>query len=174
MPPWGQGSEGGSGGATLQPLVHDAVDGDLELIDRSAGGPTEESGGEVEGLRLECADGNRCSTHRKLITTEQIGAGVDAAGWAGGRRRRSRREQCCQQGDGVRHIDPAVVVDIGCVVAGESIISIEEKTEQRHRIADIDEAVRRAIRTTGMAVSFTASTIVGGISLATTATLGPE
>ena len=29
--------------------------------------------------------------------------------------------------------------------------------------ADIDEAVRRAVRTTGMAVSFTATTIVGGI-----------
>jgi hypothetical protein len=28
---------------------------------------------------------------------------------------------------------------------------------------DIDEAVRRAVRTTGMAVSFTATTIVGGI-----------
>ena len=31
--------------------------------------------------------------------------------------------------------------------------------------ADIDEAVRRAVRTTGMAVSFTATTIVGGIVL---------
>ena len=30
---------------------------------------------------------------------------------------------------------------------------------------DIDEAVRRAVRTTGMAVSFTATTIVGGIVL---------
>ena len=30
---------------------------------------------------------------------------------------------------------------------------------------DIDEAIRRAIRTTGMAVTFTASTIVGGIAL---------
>ena len=30
---------------------------------------------------------------------------------------------------------------------------------------DIDEAVRRAVRTTGMAVSFTATTIVGGIFL---------
>jgi len=30
---------------------------------------------------------------------------------------------------------------------------------------DIDEAVRRAVRTTGMAVSFTATTIVGGIAL---------
>jgi hypothetical protein len=38
----------------------------------------------------------------------------------------------------------------------------------RHEVqdtADIDEAVRRAVRTTGMAVSFTASTIVGGIFL---------
>ena len=31
--------------------------------------------------------------------------------------------------------------------------------------ADIDEAVRRAVRTTGMAVTFTATTIVGGIVL---------
>jgi predicted RND superfamily exporter protein len=31
--------------------------------------------------------------------------------------------------------------------------------------ADIDEAVRRAVRTTGMAVSFTATTVVGGIVL---------
>jgi hypothetical protein len=31
--------------------------------------------------------------------------------------------------------------------------------------SDIDEAVQRAIRTTGMAVSFTATTVVGGIVL---------
>ena len=31
--------------------------------------------------------------------------------------------------------------------------------------ADIDEAVRRAVRTTGMAVTFTATTVVGGIFL---------
>ena len=30
-------------------------------------------------------------------------------------------------------------------------------------VEDIDEAVRRSVRTTGMAVSFTATTIVGGI-----------
>ena len=38
----------------------------------------------------------------------------------------------------------------------------------RHEVvatSDIDEAVRRAVRTTGMAVSFTATTIVGGIFL---------
>jgi predicted RND superfamily exporter protein len=38
----------------------------------------------------------------------------------------------------------------------------------RHEVidtADIDEAVRRAVRTTGMAVTFTATTIVGGIIL---------
>ncbi len=37
----------------------------------------------------------------------------------------------------------------------------------RHEVAntggDIDEAIRRAIRTTGMAVAFTATTVVGGI-----------
>ncbi len=38
----------------------------------------------------------------------------------------------------------------------------QEVTETR---GDIDEAIRRAIRTTGMAVSFTATTIVGGIAL---------
>jgi predicted RND superfamily exporter protein len=31
--------------------------------------------------------------------------------------------------------------------------------------SDIDEAIRRAVRTTGMAVSFTATTVVGGIFL---------
>jgi uncharacterized membrane protein YdfJ with MMPL/SSD domain len=38
----------------------------------------------------------------------------------------------------------------------------------RHEVVDtedIDEAIRRAIRTTGMAVTFTATTIVGGIFL---------
>jgi hypothetical protein len=31
--------------------------------------------------------------------------------------------------------------------------------------AELDQAIRRAIRTTGMAVTFTATTIVGGIAL---------
>ncbi len=46
-----------------------------------------------------------------------------------------------------------------------AIYIVDRRSQEVVDTADIDEAVRRAVRTTGMAVSFTATTIVGGIVL---------
>jgi hypothetical protein len=46
-----------------------------------------------------------------------------------------------------------------------AIYIVDRIQQEMAETGDIDEAVRRAISTTGMAVTFTASTIVGGIVL---------
>ena len=64
------------------------------------------------------------------------------------------------------NINTLPVQSVGVGIGVDYAIYIVDRI--RHEVADtadIDEAVRRAIRTTGMAVSFTASTIVGGIVL---------
>jgi predicted RND superfamily exporter protein len=64
------------------------------------------------------------------------------------------------------NINTLPVQSVGVGIGVDYAIYIVDRI--RHEVtdtADIDEAVRRAIRTTGMAVAFTASTIVGGIIL---------
>ena len=64
------------------------------------------------------------------------------------------------------NINTLPVQSVGVGIGVDYAIYIVDRI--RHEVtdtADIDEAVRRAIRTTGMAVTFTASTIVGGIVL---------
>jgi hypothetical protein len=70
------------------------------------------------------------------------------------------------------NINTLPVQSVGVGIGVDYAIYIVDRI--RHEVADtadIDEAVRRAIRTTGMAVSFTASTIVGGIILWTLSNL---
>ncbi|MGH0037297.1 MAG: efflux RND transporter permease subunit [Myxococcota bacterium] len=62
------------------------------------------------------------------------------------------------------NINTLPVQSVGVGIGVDYAIYIVDRI--RHEVADtedIDEAVRRAVRTTGMAVSFTATTIVGGI-----------
>ena len=54
----------------------------------------------------------------------------------------------------------AVGVGIGVDYA---IYIVDRIRQEVRRTRDIDEAIRAAVRTTGMAVSFTATTVVGGI-----------
>jgi predicted RND superfamily exporter protein len=64
------------------------------------------------------------------------------------------------------NINTLPVQSVGVGIGVDYAIYIVDRI--RHEVQDtedIDEAVRRAVRTTGMAVSFTASTIVGGIIL---------
>jgi len=64
------------------------------------------------------------------------------------------------------NINTLPVQSVGVGIGVDYAIYIVDRI--RHEVqntSDIDEAVRRSIRTTGMAVSFTASTIVGGIFL---------
>jgi hypothetical protein len=64
------------------------------------------------------------------------------------------------------NINTLPVQSVGVGIGVDYAIYIVDRI--RHEVvdtADIDEAIRRAIRTTGMAVSFTATTIVGGIVL---------
>jgi len=56
----------------------------------------------------------------------------------------------------------AVGVGIGVDYA---IYIVDRIRQEAIRCSDLDHAIRRAIRTTGMAVTFTATTIVGGIAL---------
>ena len=70
------------------------------------------------------------------------------------------------------NINTLPVQSVGVGIGVDYAIYIVDRI--RHEVADtadIDEAVRRAIRTTGMAVAFTASTIVGGIVLWTLSNL---
>ena len=70
------------------------------------------------------------------------------------------------------NINTLPVQSVGVGIGVDYAIYIVDRI--RHEVsdtADIDEAVRRAIRTTGMAVAFTASTIVGGIVLWTFSSL---
>jgi predicted RND superfamily exporter protein len=62
------------------------------------------------------------------------------------------------------NINTLPVQSVGVGIGVDYAIYIVDRI--RHEVVDtedIDEAVRRAVRTTGMAVSFTATTIVGGI-----------
>ena len=64
------------------------------------------------------------------------------------------------------NINTLPVQSVGVGIGVDYAIYIVDRI--RHEVidtADIDEAVRRAVRTTGMAVTFTATTIVGGIIL---------
>ena len=64
------------------------------------------------------------------------------------------------------NINTLPVQSVGVGIGVDYAIYIVDRI--RHEVIDtedIDEAVRRAIRTTGMAVTFTATTIVGGIAL---------
>jgi predicted RND superfamily exporter protein len=64
------------------------------------------------------------------------------------------------------NINTLPVQSVGVGIGVDYAIYIVDRIRQEvTETGDIDEAVRRAIRTTGMAVSFTATTIVGGIAL---------
>ncbi len=64
------------------------------------------------------------------------------------------------------NINTLPVQSVGVGIGVDYAIYIVDRIRQEVAdTSDIDEAVRRAIRTTGMAVSFTATTVVGGIVL---------
>ncbi len=64
------------------------------------------------------------------------------------------------------NINTLPVQSVGVGIGVDYAIYIVDRIRQEvAETSDIDEAVRRAIRTTGMAVSFTATTVVGGIIL---------
>jgi predicted RND superfamily exporter protein len=64
------------------------------------------------------------------------------------------------------NINTLPVQSVGVGIGVNYAIYIADRIRQECAVtADVDEAVRRAIRTTGMAVSFTATTIVAGIGL---------
>ncbi len=64
------------------------------------------------------------------------------------------------------NINTLPVQSVGVGIGVDYAIYIVDRIRQEvTETSDIDEGVRRAIRTTGMAVSFTATTIVGGIVL---------
>ena len=64
------------------------------------------------------------------------------------------------------NINTLPVQSVGVGIGVDYAIYIVDRIRQEVvDTADIDEAVRRAIRTTGMAVTFTATTVVGGIFL---------
>jgi predicted RND superfamily exporter protein len=64
------------------------------------------------------------------------------------------------------NINTLPVQSVGVGIGVDYAIYIVDRIRQEVvDTADIDEAVRRAVRTTGMAVTFTATTIVGGIVL---------
>ncbi len=64
------------------------------------------------------------------------------------------------------NVNTLPVQSVGVGIGVDYAIYIVDRIRQEvAETADIDEAIRRAIRTTGMAVSFTATTVVGGIFL---------
>jgi len=64
------------------------------------------------------------------------------------------------------NINTLPVQSVGVGIGVDYAIYIVDRIRQEVvDTEDIDEAVRRAVRTTGMAVTFTATTIVGGIAL---------
>jgi predicted RND superfamily exporter protein len=64
------------------------------------------------------------------------------------------------------NINTLPVQSVGVGIGVDYAIYIVDRIRQEVAdTADIDEAVRRAVRTTGMAVTFTATTVVGGIML---------
>ncbi len=74
------------------------------------------------------------------------------------------------------NINTLPVQSVGVGIGVDYAIYIVDRIRQEVAdTADIDEAVRRAVRTTGMAVTFTATTIVGGIAMwALPRPLGPD
>lgn len=70
------------------------------------------------------------------------------------------------------NVNTLPVQSVGVGIGVDYAIYIVDRIRQEAaETGDIEEAVRRAIRTTGMAVSFTATTIVGGIVLWTASSL---
>jgi predicted RND superfamily exporter protein len=64
------------------------------------------------------------------------------------------------------NINTLPVQSVGVGIGVDYAIYIVDRIRQEVAdTADIDEAIRRAVRTTGMAVTFTATTVVGGIFL---------
>jgi uncharacterized protein len=64
------------------------------------------------------------------------------------------------------NINTLPVQSVGVGIGVDYAIYIADRIRQEYtETEDIDEAVRRAVSTTGMAVSFTATTIVAGIVL---------
>jgi hypothetical protein len=64
------------------------------------------------------------------------------------------------------NINTLPVQSVGVGIGVDYAIYLVDRIRQEVAdTADLDEAVRRAVRTTGMAVSFTATTIIGGIFL---------
>ena len=64
------------------------------------------------------------------------------------------------------NINTLPVQSVGVGIGVDYAIYIVDRIRQEvAETSDIDEAIRRAVRTTGMAVSFTATTVVGGIFL---------
>ena len=74
------------------------------------------------------------------------------------------------------NINTLPVQSVGVGIGVDYAIYIVDRIRQEVAdTGDIDEAVRRAVRTTGMAVTFTATTIVGGIAMwALPRPLGPD
>lgn len=74
------------------------------------------------------------------------------------------------------NINTLPVQSVGVGIGVDYAIYIVDRIRQEVAdTSDIDEAVRRAVRTTGMAVTFTATTIVGGIAMwALPRPLGPD
>jgi predicted RND superfamily exporter protein len=70
------------------------------------------------------------------------------------------------------NINTLPVQSVGVGIGVDYAIYIVDRIRQEVAdTADIDEAVRRSVRTTGMAVSFTATTVIGGIVLWTFSSL---
>ncbi|MCP4004540.1 MAG: MMPL family transporter, partial [bacterium] len=62
------------------------------------------------------------------------------------------------------NVNTLPVQAVGVGIGVDYAIYIVDRIRQETALCgDIDEAIRRAIRTTGMAVTFTATTVVGGI-----------
>ncbi|MCP5071591.1 MAG: MMPL family transporter [bacterium] len=74
------------------------------------------------------------------------------------------------------NINTLPVQSVGVGIGVDYAIYIVDRIRQETAdTGDLDEAVRRAVRTTGMAVTFTATTIVGGIAMwALPRPLGPD
>jgi predicted RND superfamily exporter protein len=62
------------------------------------------------------------------------------------------------------NINTLPVQSVGVGIGVDYALYITDRIRQEYSwTGDLDEGIRRAIRTTGMAVSFTATTLVGGI-----------
>jgi predicted RND superfamily exporter protein len=62
------------------------------------------------------------------------------------------------------NVNTLPVQSVGVGIGVDYAIYVTDRIRQEYSwCGDLDEGIRRAIRTTGMAVSFTATTLVGGI-----------